>query len=339
VATITLRAQLDGALDEFVLELARALAARGLELGDEALVHDGVEVARVTARAPERLVLAWHEATWDPGVASEVELRRDGAELVIEHREFGGAFWDSRDLVGWVADAAATLLADAAPAALAEWLVDRGARQPAGAAAREGYRDPTHHRPSFGAVLEELALTADDVLLEVGCGGGAFLELALRSGCRAKAVDHSAEMVAVARDVNADAVAAGRLDVVQADAGSLPFDAASCTCAAMMQVFFFLDPEAALAECRRVVRPNGTLVVFTVSEAARGTPAAPEPFASRGRFYTDDQLVELARAGGFFHAVVKHPDLEPHARAAGLPDDLIDLFAGAADASQLLVAR
>jgi hypothetical protein len=107
----------------------------------------------------------------------------------------------------------------------------------------------------------------------------------------------------------------------------------------MMQVFFFLDAERVLAECRRVVRPGGKLAVFTVSEEAKGTPAAPEPMASRGRFYTDEQLVELARGAGFLDALVEHPDLERHARAAGLPDDLLELFAGADEMSQLLLAR
>jgi SAM-dependent methyltransferase len=107
----------------------------------------------------------------------------------------------------------------------------------------------------------------------------------------------------------------------------------------MMQVFFFLDPEPVLRECRRVVRDGGTLAIFTVTEAAKGSPAAPEPMASRGRFYTDDELVELARAAGFHDAAVEHPDLEPFAREAGLPDDVVELFAGAGDVSQLLVAR
>jgi hypothetical protein len=31
----------------------------------------------------------------------------------------------------------------------------------------------------------------------------------------------------------------------------------------------------------------------------RGTPAAPEPLASRGHFYSDEQLAELARKAGF----------------------------------------
>jgi SAM-dependent methyltransferase len=320
--TITLTAELDGSLDDFVDELAAALSRRGIEFD------------------PQSRVVEWHEADWQPDAKSELELRRDGDWIVVELRGFGGSFWDDAELLGWFADAVtASFLEAASPPALGDWLTDRAARRPSGAAQRAGYRDPSHHRPSFGAILERLQLGPDDVLLEIGCGGGAFLEQALRSGCRAKAVDHSPEMVRLAREVNAAAIEERRLEIVQASAEQLPFADDSCTCAAMMQVFFFVDSERVLAECRRVVQEGGTLAVFTVTEAAKGSPAAPEPMASRGRFYTDEQLVGLARAAGFPNATVEHPDLEPHAREAGLPDDVISVFTGVRELSQLLVAR
>jgi SAM-dependent methyltransferase len=320
--TITLTAELDTSLDDFVDELAAALSRRGI------------------AFDPDARVVEWSEADWRPDAKSELALRREGDRIVVELRGFGGSFWDESDLAGWFAgEVAASFLEAASPAALGDWLTDRAARRPSGAAQREGYRDPSHHRPSFGAVLGALQLGPDDVLLEIGCGGGAFLEQALRSGCSAKAVDHSAELLRVAREVTAAAVEEGRLELVEGDAGELPFADDSCTCAAMMQVFFFLDAERVLAECRRVVRPDGTLAVFTVSEEAKGSPAAPEPMASRGRFYTDAELVALAGAAGFAEARVEHPDLEPYAREAGLPDDVVELFAGANDMSQLLLAR
>src|SRR5207237_9538264 len=128
------------------------------------------------------------------------------------------------------------------PRMVGNWLTDRAARRPFGGYARTSYRDPTHHRPSFGAVLAELQPGPDDVLLEIGCGGGAFLAEALRSGCRAAAVDHSSEMISVARDLNADAIAGGRLGSVQADAARLPLGADTVTCRAQRAVFFvFLD--------------------------------------------------------------------------------------------------
>jgi hypothetical protein len=50
-----------------------------------------------------------------------------------------------------------------------------------------------------------------------------------------------------------------------------------------------------LRECRRVLRPGGRLAVYTTGPELRGTPAAPEPIASRGHFSTDEELAELAR--------------------------------------------
>jgi SAM-dependent methyltransferase len=322
LATITLTAELDGSLEEFVDDLAAALARRGIAFDREARVVE------------------WQEADWQPDAKSELRLRCERGRIVVELRGFGASFWDEAEVLGWFADAvAASVLEAASPQAVGDWLTDRAARRPSGAAQRAGYRDPSHHRPSFGAVLEQLQLGPEDVLLEIGCGGGAFLEQALRSGCRAKAIDHSPEMLAVAREANAAAIQGGRLELVEGSAERLPFADDSCTCAAMMQVFFFLDAERVLAECRRVVRGGGKLTVFTVTEEAKGSPAAPEPMASRGRFYTDEQLVELVRAAGFPDARVEHPDLERHARAAGLPDDLVAFFSGADELSQLLLAR
>lgn len=273
-----------------------------------------------------------------PGVHGDVRLRLtdDGATLEVR----GPETIDEDNEAGWIAHHVLAPLVEAlTPERVGDWITDRRARRPSGVAAREGYRDPTHHRPSFGAILSALQLQPDDVLLEIGCGGGAFLAEALRSGCRAAAIDHSPEMVELAREVNADAIADGRLEVREAQAEHLPFADDSFTCVAMMQVFFFLDAPRVLAECRRVLRPGGRVAVFTVTEAARGTPAAPEPMASRGRFYTDEELVRLARDAGFPTASVTHPDLGRHARAAGLPDEVVAMFAQANDAGQLLLAR
>jgi len=335
--------------DVLLEELAAALARIGVEFEpgpDGRIVEGGFEVGRVQAwEPPARAQLRWHAADWDPDDVTEVELRcartDEATRLTLEHRGFGRQFWGEQEIVGWFADQVATLfLSRSAPRMFGNWLTDRAARRPSGGFARTSYRDPTHHRPSFGAVLAVLQPGLEDVLLEIGCGGGAFLAQALRGGCRAAAVDHSSEMVRVTRDLNADAIADGRLEIVQADAARLPFADNVFTCAAMMQVFFFfLEPAAVLAECRRVLTPGGRLAVFTVSEEARGSPAAPEPMASRARFYSDEELVQLARGAGFGDASVTRPDLEPFAREAGLAEDVVALFAADQRAGQLLVAH
>ncbi len=335
------------AFDTLVEELAAALGRQGIrfEAGPNGRVTQGAaEVGRVTAWEPgARILLEWRPAAWDPEDVTGIELRFDpadgGARLTMEHRGWGRPIGDGADRAGWFAsEVAAPVLIATAPAALGDWITDRMARRPSGAQARAVYRDPLYHYPNFRVILSELALTPADHLLEVGCGGGALLREALKSGCRAAAVDHSPDMVRVARENNRDAVAAGRLEVLEAGAERLPFPDAVFTCAAMTGVLGFLsDPVGALAEIRRVLGDGGRLVVLGSDPELRGTPGAPEPMASRLRFYEDHELEELAREAGFGSVRVVRRDLEPFAREAGIPEAHVPLFSG--PATRFLIAH
>ncbi len=177
------------------------------------------------------------------------------------------------------------------------WLLDRVARRPAGSRARAVYGADDVHDFARRAILEALALGPGDALLELGCGGGLLLRDAPAG--RVVGLDHSEDMVALARETAPHAA------VVQGDATALPFGAGEFTAVAMSIVFMFLpDPVAVLRECRRVLAPGGRLAVFTTGAELRGTPAAPEPFASLSRFYADAELAGLAGAAGLRDAAV-----------------------------------
>ena len=335
--------ELVGALGRLRMGFEPRAAGRLVEVRDGV---EPVEVGRVLLWEPgRRAVLEWRAADWAPDERTEIEIRseptEDGTRLTIEHRGWGALVRNrgAGELVGWFADeVVGPLFRATAPTRFGDWLTDRSARRPSGPVARAVYRDPLYHRPNFRAILDTLALRSDDYLFEFGCGGGALLQEALRSGCRAAAVDHSEEMVGVAREENRDAIAAGRLEVVHAGDERIPFPDSVFTCAAMTGVFAFLpDPVSTMVEIRRVLVPGGRLAVFTSSRELRGTPAAPEPIAGRLRFYEEEELARIGREAGFVDVRVERPDLLPFARAVGVPEEHLALFKGSA--GQLLLGR
>ena len=150
------------------------------------------------------------------------------------------------------------------------------------------------HEVARRAILEALALRPRDRLLEIGCGGGVLLAEAIASGAAATGIDHSEEMVRLARQ------RAPTAEVVLGRAESLPFADRMFTAVAMSVVFLFLpDPDVVLEECYRVLVPSGRAAIYTTAAELRGTPAVPEPVASCCFFYDDAALGALARAAGF----------------------------------------
>ena len=200
-------------------------------------------------------------------------------------------------------DVAAWQASGLGDAEFVDWLTDRVARRPSGSRAREVYGAEEIHDWARRAILDALSLGPDDHLLDVGCGGGLLLRDALATGAAATGLDHSDEMVELARE------RAPGAEVVVGEAERLPFEDRAFTAVAMSVVFFFLgDPVHVLRECRRVLAAGGRLAVYTTGPELRGTPAAPEPLASRGHFYEDDDLVRLAVDAGFASAAVSRED-------------------------------
>jgi SAM-dependent methyltransferase len=334
------------AFEAVTQSLADAPQLTGVELDTERgriVDGSGAEIGRIVSWEPGEgatLVLRGEPST-DREMVLELETKpaADGTRITVTVRGLADALGgDPEDPAAWLgSELIAPLVRATTAERLGDWVTDRRVRRPSGAASRENYHDPAYHWPNFDAVLTELGLDASDRLLEVGCGGGAFLSAALRSGCTAAAVDHSPDMVRLARRINAEAIAAGRLEIMRADAAALPFAHGGFTAAAMTGVLAFLpDQAAALAEIHRVLAPGGRLVVFTGSPAMAGTPAAPEPYASRLRFLEDDELESLARTAGFTAAQVTRPDLRPLAAGRGIEGDVLMIFAP--EMGQILVA-
>jgi SAM-dependent methyltransferase len=120
---------------------------------------------------------------------------------------------------------------------------------------------PLIFRSLYRKVAVRLDLTADDDVLDVGCGSGDFLKHFAAHTRRVAGVDHSSIEIALARRRLGRRIAAGTAEIVEADAVALPwpdnsFTAVTCNC-----VQCFADPQHALHEMCRVLRPGGRAVL------------------------------------------------------------------------------
>jgi SAM-dependent methyltransferase len=125
-----------------------------------------------------------------------------------------------------------------------------------------------HNRPLFEAVLDAAEVGEGTRLLDVGCGTGMLLQLAVERGAVPAGIDVTPELLAIARDRLPGA------DLREGDMETLPWDDASFDAVTGVNAFQFAgDPGKALAEAARVLRPGGTLVasLFAAPELSEGT--------------------------------------------------------------------
>ncbi len=150
----------------------------------------------------------------------------------------------------------------------------RTAGVPRGALGRFGARMMLRiNRGNYALIASTLQITADDDVLDVGCGSAAMLGTHAGSARRVAGIDASPLQVERARERLAGRIRAGTAEVVTGDAAALPWPDGTFTVVTSMHCMKFLaDPPAALLEMRRVLRPGGRLgVVFC--DAVRRPPA------------------------------------------------------------------
>jgi len=147
--------------------------------------------------------------------------------------------------------------------------------------------------------VELLEVRASHAVLDVGFGGGLTFRALLARAAEGivAGVDPSADMVAAARRRLANPVAAGRLRLEVGTVERLPFDDATFDRAVSVNtIYFWPDVAAALREVRRVLRPDGVLVLgYRPAHRLRRTSFARHGF----RLLEDEEVLDHLASAGF----------------------------------------
>jgi ubiquinone/menaquinone biosynthesis C-methylase UbiE len=147
--------------------------------------------------------------------------------------------------------------------------------------------------------IELMRLRPGEKALDAGCGTGSFfapLAAALGPNGEIVGVDHAPEFFESARQQYAAAKASTGLTLVDADINDLPFDAGTFDAAHCERVLIHLaDPQQALRELHRVVRPGGWVV-------------AVEPDLAGWRVDHEDRE-NVAKIAAGFMASIRNPSM------------------------------
>jgi len=153
--------------------------------------------------------------------------------------------------------------------------------------------------------LEKLNLKPNDYILEIGFGGGALLEMILlkEKGIKLAGLDLSQEMISAAqRRLGTE------LDLKQGDVEKIPYPNNHFTkICSVNTLYFWKNPNLALKECHRVLKPDGLLVIcFNSKEDLTQWPAHRHGF----QLYTIEEATRLFENAGF-HQVASHNAQDP----------------------------
>ncbi len=120
------------------------------------------------------------------------------------------------------------------------------------------------HYAVTGWGLGYWSIAGDDRILDIGCGGGATLKrmsTEVTSG-HLTGLDYSATSVETSKDVNHEAVEAGKMEILEGSVAALPFSGDVFDKIITVESFYFWpDPQENLKEVLRVLKPGGTFLL------------------------------------------------------------------------------
>jgi ubiquinone/menaquinone biosynthesis C-methylase UbiE len=130
--------------------------------------------------------------------------------------------------------------------------------------------------------LSQASIGKQDIILDVGCGGGRTVSklAAIATHGKVYGIDHSTESVAIAMRTNKQWIDIARVEIREASVSRLPFsDGAFDVITAVETHFWWPALPTDLREVLRVLKPGGRLII--IAEVYKGAAAFTSKAAER----------------------------------------------------------
>lgn len=161
------------------------------------------------------------------------------------------------------------------------------------------------HTPLALWNLKHLDIKPDDIVLDVGCGGGININRMAEKAKKVYGVDYSIESVKLSREVNRDLIGQGKVEVLESDVQSLPFeDNTFDIITAFETVYFWPNIEKSFGEVKRVLKPGGTFMMGMESNGSDNVPMKISKKLIDMEVYSDDELTGFLKANDYSNITV-----------------------------------
>ena len=161
------------------------------------------------------------------------------------------------------------------------------------------------HTPLALWNLKHLDIKPDDIVLDVGCGGGININRMAEKAKKIYGVDYSIESVKLSREVNRDLIGQGKVEVLEGDVQSLPFeDNTFDIITAFETVYFWPNIEKSFGEVKRVLKTGGTFMMGMESNGSDYIPMKISKKLIDMEVYSDDELTGFLKANDYSNITV-----------------------------------
>ena len=161
------------------------------------------------------------------------------------------------------------------------------------------------HTPVSLWGLQHLSIQPDDVILDVGCGGGININRMAPQAKKVYGVDYSIQSVNLSREVNQDYISQGKVEILEGNVQSLPFpDNTFDIVTAFETIYFWPGLEKCFTEVKRVLKPGGIFLIGTESNGSDNIAMKISEKLINMTVYNDEEVTQFLKNSGYSQITV-----------------------------------